>query len=248
MSEERNVASGERRLERIRAERGMPVRRAPIAACALLGGALGAWAGDVHGRMLGVVREGLAASGSVAVPDGGATVREAIVSVGCAIAIPLACGAAGAAVGALAQTGFRLRAVGAAPWRVRVPGAADAGGAFARMAWAFAVMIAAGGAVALGWQRIAAIPALPLAAGLDAAAAVALDAVLAALGACAALAIADVAIARWRWERATMMTAAEAREEHRGADGDPETKQRRRHAARRIAGTVRGKELRGKAA
>jgi flagellar biosynthesis protein FlhB len=151
-------------------------------------------------------------------------------------------------VGALAQTGFRLRAVGAAPWRVRVPGAADAGGAFARMAWAFAVMIAAGGAVALGWQRIAAIPALPLAAGLDAAAAVALDAVLAALGACAALAIADVAIARWRWERATMMTAAEAREEHRGADCDPETKQRRRHAARRIAGTVRGKELRGKAA
>ena len=248
MSEERNVASGERRLERIRAERGMPVRRAPIAACALVGGALGAWAGDVHGRMLSVVREGLAASGSVALPDGGATVRDTIVSVGCATAIPLACGAAGAAVGALSQTGFRVRAVGAAPWRVRVPGAAEAGGAFARMAWALTVMIAAGGAVALGWQRIAAIPALPLAAGLDAAAAVALDAVLAALGACAALAIADVALARWRWERATRMTADEAREERRGAEGDPDTKQRRRHAARRIAGTVRGKELRGKAA
>ena len=35
MSEDRNVQSGERRLERIRAERGMPVRRAPIAAGAL---------------------------------------------------------------------------------------------------------------------------------------------------------------------------------------------------------------------
>ena len=64
----------------------------------------------------------------------------------------------------------------------------------------------------------------------------------------AALAIADVAVARWRWERGTMMTAAEAREERRASDGDPEAKQRRRHAARRIAGTVRGKELRGKAA
>jgi len=248
VSEERNVASGERRLERIRAERGMPVRRAPIAACALVGGALGAWGGDVHGRMLEVVRDGLTASGSVALPDGGEAVRGAVATVASAVGIPLVCGAVGAAVGALAQTGFRLRTVGAASWRVRVAGAGDAGGALARMAWAFAVMLAAGGAVALGWPRIAAIPALPLAAGLDAAAAVALDAVLAALGACVALAIVDVAVARWRWERATRMTAAEAREEHRGVDGDPETKQRRRHAARRIAGTVRGKELHGKAA
>lgn len=248
MSDDRTVPSGERRLERIRAERGVPVRRAPIAACALVGGALGAWAGDVHGRMLEVVRGGLAGAGSVIVPDGASAVREALLPVAGAIAVPVACGIAGAALGAGAQTGFRLRAVAASPWRLRMPGAADAGGAAARTAWAIAILLAAAAAVAVDWPRVASIPALPLAAALDAAAAVALDAVFAALGSCAALAIADVAVARWRWERGTMMTAAEAREERRASDGDPEAKQRRRHAARRIAGTVRGKELRGKAA
>ena len=56
MSEERTVASGERRIERIRAERGMPVRRAPIAAGALVGGAFGAWAAEMPVRLLGEVR------------------------------------------------------------------------------------------------------------------------------------------------------------------------------------------------
>lgn len=248
MSEDRSIPSGDRRLERIRSERGMPVRRAPIAACALVGGALGAWAGDVHGRLLEVVRSGLAEAGSVAVPDGAGSLRGALVSVAAAVALPLACGIVGAALGAAVQTGFRIRAVGGAPWRMRVPGAGAAGGALVRAAWAVAVVLAAAGAVAVDWPRVASMPALPLAAALDAAAAIALDAVLAALGACAVLALADIAVARWRWERNTRMTPEEAREDRRGADGDPETKQRRRQAARRIAGTVRGKELRGKAA
>jgi flagellar biosynthesis protein FlhB len=45
------------------------------------------------------------------------------------------------------------------------------------------------------------------------------------------------------------MSDAEAREERRRADGDPEAKSRRMAAARRTAaGLARGKDLRGQAA
>ena len=84
MSEERQNQSGERRLERIRAEHGMPVRRAPIAVGALVGGALGAWMAGVPAQLLVTVREGIAASASVAALDGAGSVRSLILQVAAA--------------------------------------------------------------------------------------------------------------------------------------------------------------------
>jgi hypothetical protein len=248
MSEDRNVQSGERRLERIRAERGMPVRRAPIAAGALVGGALGAWIAGVPAQLLATVRAGIVGAAVVAPADGGDAVRGLVTQVA-AIAWPAFLGGlAGATVGALAQTGFRVRS-SLGGWRMQLPSASAAGGAPVRLAWAFVITGAAACAVWAEWPRVASMPAMPIDAAVSSAAHVMLDAVLAALGAGAAFAAADVALARWRWERATRMTDAEAREERRRADGDPETKSRRMQAARRTAaGLARGKELRGQAA
>jgi hypothetical protein len=81
MSEERQNQSGERRLERIRAELGMPVRRAPIAVGALVGGALGAWMAGVPAQLLVTVRDGIAASASVAALDGAGSVRSLMLQV-----------------------------------------------------------------------------------------------------------------------------------------------------------------------
>lgn len=247
MSDERTVASGERRIERIRAERGMPVRRAPIAVGALVGGALGAWAAGVPAQLLAVVRDGVAAAGSTARADGAAEVRSMVLGVAAACWVPMACGLAGAVLGAAAQTGGRVRWL--RPWQgVRVPGRGAAPGSVGGAAWSIAVVGAAALAIAYGWPRLAALPAMSLQAALATASGLVLDAVLAALGACALVAAADVAIARWRWERATRMSPEEAREELRRSDGDPALKSRRRDAARRIAGAARGKEAHARAA
>lgn len=247
MSDERTVASGERRVERIRAERGMPVRRAPIAVGALVGGALGAWAAGVPAQLLAVVRDGVAASASTAQADGAAELRSMVVQVAAACWAPLACGVAGAVLGALAQTGGRVRWL--RPWSgIRMPGRGAALGGLGRAAWAVAVVGAAALAIGFGWPRIAAMPAMTLHAALAAASTLVLDAVLAALAACVAVAAADVAIARWRWERATRMSPEEAREELRRSEGDPAMRSRRRDAARRNAGTARGKEAHARAA
>lgn len=248
MSDERTIRPGERRVERIRRERGVPVRRAPVAAGAIVGGALGTWAADVPGRLLATVRDGLAGTGAVDAIDGAGAVRSTVLSVAAAAWAPLAFGAAGAVLGVLVQTGGRLRGVAAHGMRLQAPRAGDLGGAAVRAGWALSVTVAAAWAVVVDWPRVAAMPALPLGAALDAAAAVAADAVLAALAACALLAAADVAVARWRWERALRMTPEEAREERRAEGGAAAMNARRRSESRRIAGMSRGKEIRGKAA
>lgn len=247
MSDERTVASGERRVERIRAERGMPVRRAPIAVGAVVGGALGAWVAGVPGQLLAVVRDGVAGAASTAPADGAGEVQAMVLQVAATCWVPLACGVAGAVLGALAQTGGRLRWL--RPWSgLRMPGRGAALGGIGRAAWALAVVGAAALAVGCGWPRLAALPAMTLHAALASASSLVLDAVLAALVACSAVAAADVAIARWRWDRAARMSPEEAREEHRRSEGDPALKARRRDAARRNAGTVRGKEAHARAA
>ena len=249
MSEERPNQSGERRLERIRAEHGMPVRRAPIAVGALVGGALGAWMAGVPAQLLVTVRDGIAASASVAALDGAGSVRSLILQVAAAAWPALAGGCAGAMTGALLQTGFRIRSSIGGTWRVRMPELGAAGGGVARMAWAVVLMAAGAWSLAVQWPRVAQLPAMPIDRAVESAGRITLDAVLAALGAGIVFALADVAIARWRWERSTRMSDAEAREERRRADGDPEAKSRRMAAARRTAaGLARGKDLRGQAA
>ncbi|NBX31956.1 MAG: hypothetical protein EBR07_04405, partial [Planctomycetes bacterium] len=69
-SEERTHQSGEMRLERIRSEHGVPVRRSPIAVGALIGGALGAWASNVPQQLLETVRGGLRLAADIAPADG----------------------------------------------------------------------------------------------------------------------------------------------------------------------------------
>jgi flagellar biosynthesis protein FlhB len=118
---------------------------------------------------------------------------------------------------------------------------------------------AAAWAVFAHWSHVAALPALPIAAAVASAARIVLDAVLAALAAGVVCAAADVAIARWKWERSTRMDDAEAREERRRTEGDPNTKSRRISQARSMrrgqsmksvtaAGAARGKDLREQAA
>lgn len=245
MSGERDILPGERRLERIRAEHGMPVRPSPVAIGVLAGGALGTFLGVTPAALVGLVRGGLADAGALHPLDGAAALRTCVGSVA-AIAWPsLTCGAVGGAIGALVQTGFRVRVPSLRVPSLRAPRVAAMGGPV-RVAWALALLAAAACAVAADWSRIAALPAQPIHAAVASSAAVVLDAVLAALGAGVVFAIADVFVARVRWQRATRMTAAEAREERRGSDGDPGARSRRRSVARRMhAGMARGRELRG---
>jgi flagellar biosynthesis protein FlhB len=259
--EERTNQSGEMRLERIRSEHGVPVRRSPIAVGALIGGALGAWAANVPQQLLETVRGGLRLAANIAPADGAAAIQSTAVSVA-AIAWPaLACGLAGAVVGALIQTGFRVRSSLGASIAMRLPSGKAAGGAVARLSWALVLIGAAAWAVFAHWSNVAALPALPIAAAVASAARIVLDAVLAALAAGVVCAAADVAIARWKWERSTRMDDAEAREERRRTEGDPNTKSRRISQARSMrrgqrakhetvtaASAARGKDLREQAA
>lgn len=251
-SEERTHQSGERRLERIRAEHGVPVRRSPIAVGALVGGALGAWASHVPAHLLETVRDGLQLSGNGAPADGAASIRSMVFAVA-AISWPaLACGLAGAVSGALVQTGFRVRSSLGSSLAFRLPSVNGAGGAVARLSWALVLIGAAAWAVTAHWARLSSLPALPIAAAVESAARIVLDALLAALAAGVAFAAADVAIARWKWERSTRMDDAEAREERQRTEGDPNAKARRRAQARGMTnvnatGIARGKDLREQA-
>jgi hypothetical protein len=128
----------------------MPVRRAPIAVGALVGGALGAWMAGVPAQLLVTVRDGISASASVAALDGAGSVRSLILQVAAAAWPALAGGCAGAMAGALLQTGFRIRSSIGGAWRVRMPELGAAGGGVARMAWAVVLM---GGTTRDGFDR-----------------------------------------------------------------------------------------------
>jgi flagellar biosynthesis protein FlhB len=238
MSEaERTIPAGERRIERMRATHGVPVRGTPIAIGALVGGALGVWAADVAGALGAAVRDALAQAGRAGPVDpalGAESVRALALGVAATAWPAMVGGVLGAALGALVQTGGRLRAPGTGA-RVRLAApAAAAAGAFVRVGWAAVLAGAASAALVADWPRLAALPGLPLEDALRAAAGVATDAVAAALVAGCALAVVDVAWARWRWTQAMQMTPEEAREERRAAEGDPEVRGRRRAAARRM--------------
>ncbi len=245
---DRDVLPGARRLDRIRDEFGAPVRSSPIGAFALVGGAIGLWWGGAAGSAVDLVARSLSSAGAVGAGiDGAAGLREAIVA-SVRLAAPACVGAAaGAWLGSFVQ--------GAGRWRPRRrgrpgrPSVAAAGGAAARALWAVAMMGSAAAAVMLHAGRLAAMPAMPLRDGVQAAGAMVLDAVLAALASGAALAVADVMLARWRWARAARMSAAEAREERRLEDGDPSLRARRRAAGRTmIAGSARRRDQRAEAA
>lgn len=248
MSGEREIAPGQRRLERIRAEHGLPVRQSPVAIGVLVGGAAGTALGGVPQELLDAVRDGLSGVGSAAGVDGAAAVRACVASVACIAWPSLAGGMAGGTVGALAQTGMRMRVPRLGSLAPRAPRLSALGGPM-RVLWALALLAAAAGAVGADWAMVAAMPSQPLAAAVGSAAAVVTDAVLAALGAGVLFALCDVLAARRRWERAARMTAEEAREDHRHSDGDPTARSRRRDAVRRMhAGLARGREARASAA
>lgn len=245
---DRTVLPGARRLGRMRDEIGVPVRSSPIGALALVGGAAGLWWGGAGASAVEFVSRSLATAGAVGPGlDGTADVRSALLAVA-RLAGPACIGAAaGASLGCLVQ--------GAGRWRPRRrgrpgrPSVSSAGGAAARALWAMAMTAAAAAAVSMHAGRLAAMPAMPFRDGLQAAGSMVLDAVLAALAAGAVFAVADVALARWRWARAARMTAAEAREERRLEDGDPSLRARRRAAGRTmIAGPARRKDHRAEAA
>lgn len=238
MSEtERSIPAGERRLERIRATHGMPVRGMPVAIGALVGGALGVWAAGVVGVLGAAVRDGLSQAGSAGAVDpamGAESVRAIALGVAAAAWPAMVGGVLGAALGALVQTGGRLRVPGSgARSRLAAPTTAAAG-AFVRIGWAAVLAGAASAALAADWPKLAALPRLPLEDALRTAAGIATDVVAAALVAGCALAVVDVAWARWRWTQAAQMTPEEAREERRAAEGDPDARGRRRAAARRM--------------
>jgi hypothetical protein len=255
---DRDVLPGARRLERIRDEFGAPVRSSPIGALALLGGAVGLWWGGTAASAVDLVARSLSSAGAVGTAingsgiggsgfDGVGGLREAVLAL-LRLAGPACVGAAaGAWLGSFVQ--------GAGRWRPRRrgrlagPTAAAAGGAAARALWAVVMMAAAAAAVALHAGRIAAMPAMPVRDGVQAAGALVLDAVLAALASGAIFAAVDVMLARWRWARAARMTPTEAREERRLEDGDPSLRARRRVSVRTmIAGSARRRDPRAEPA
>jgi hypothetical protein len=249
VSEERTIDAGPRRIERLRARFGAPVRPAPCAIGAIACGVAAAWAFDVPARLLQEVAGGLRAAGAVGGVDGAAEVRSIVASVAAAAwPVPLAA-LAGAWAGAAAQGAGRW-SFAARTRRVAVPTPASLGGAAVRAAWALAIGGAAGIAVWVHWPAIAALPALGLGAGLSRAATIVSDALLAALGAGIAVAAIDAAAARLRWRAAARMDATEAREERRLEDGHPEVRAHRRTAARRTVARLAqaGKESHGIAA
>lgn len=253
MSEERTIDAGPRRIERLRERHGAPVRAAPCAIGAIVGGLAAGWAFGVPGRLLGEVSEGLRAAGGAGLAGGGIDGASEVRSlVGAVVAacwpVPVAA-LAGAWLGAALQGGGRWSFVRGAR-RPAVPTASSLGGAAVRAAWGVGMAGAAAAAVWTHWPAIAALPALGLGAGLARAAPVVTDALLAAVGAGIAVAAVDVAVARVRWRAAARMDTAEAREERRLEDGHPEVRAQRRAAARRTVARFAqtGKESHGIAA
>lgn len=247
MSDDRPVEPGERRVESIRREHGVPVRPGPVAAGALLGGALGAWASDLPGRMLAAVELALGAAPSLAMPDGGAAVRSLLLSVAGAAWAPVLLAAAGAACGVLLQTGGNVRRIAPRVARWRGPSGRAIASVPLRAVAALAVLAAGAAAVAADWPRIAVLPALPLGTALSSSAAVAGDAIAAAFAALVLVAAADAALARWSWRRSLRMTPEEAHEDGKGSEGDRSLGRRRIHASRAAAARA-GRELHGRAA
>lgn len=250
MSEERTIDAGPRRIERLRAQFGAPVRPAPCAIGAIACGIAAAWAFDVPARLLLEVAGSLHAAGAVGGGvDGRSEVRSIVASVATA-AWPVPMAALAGAWGGAAVQGAGRWSFAARARRASVPTAASLGGAAVRAAWGLTIAGAAGAAVWVHWPAIAALPALGLGAGLARAATIVSDALLAALGAGIAVAAADAAVARLRWRAAARMDTAEAREERRLEDGHPEVRAQRRSAARRTVARLAqaGKESHGIAA
>lgn len=247
MSDERSVEPGERRVRSVRREHGVPVRPGPVAAGALVGGALGTWASDLPGRLLASVELGLGAAPRLAVPEGGAAVRSLLAAVAAAAWAPVLAAAAGAACGALLQTGGNIRRVAPRAERWRAPSVRAVATVPLRAVAALAVLAAGASAVVADWPLVAALPALPLGPALSSSAAVAGDAIAAAFVALVLVAAADAAAARWSWRRSLRMTAEQAREEHRGTEGDRSLGRRRLNAWRASSGRP-GRELHGRAA
>lgn len=246
MSEDDRIhQSSERRLEQIRAERGVPVRRAPLAVGALIGGALGVYFSDVSTQLLAVVRNGLASSGLPRTMNGSDELCSMLLMIANISWPALLGGLLGTITASLLQTGGRVRKNFAEGLRFQTLGVNAAGGASARMVWALVMIASAGCVITVKWPSLAAIPAMTLHGAVAAATGVILDSVCAALICGSLFAVADVWLARWRWERNTWMTESEAREERRRNDGDPEVKARRQQLLRRrVTGDARRKEVR----
>lgn len=247
MSDERSIEPGERRVESIRRERGVPVRPGPVAAGALLGGAIGAWASDLPGRLLAAVEAALGAAPTFSVPDGGAAVRSLLLAVAAAGWVPVLLAAGGAACGLVAQTGGRVRRIAPRAPGWRGPSGRSIASIPLRAVAALAVLAAGAAAVVADWPIVSALPALPLGPALSSSAAVAGDAIAAAFAALVLVAVADTAAARWAWRRSLRMTPEQAREEHRGTEGD-RSLGRRRLDAWRASAARGGRELHGQAA
>jgi flagellar biosynthetic protein FlhB len=251
VSGERTVLPGERRVEAARRRHGSPVRPGPVAVGAIVGGAAGAWAADVHGRLLALVSSALAGGAATASVDGAAEVRSILWNVAAAAWVPMCAAALGAVAGTLLQTGGRVRRLGAGGSGLRLPQARAALATPLRAVASMAVLAAGGAALWGDRGTVSAIAAMAPGPALSAAISVAVDAMLAAFAALAAVAAADVAVARWAWRRSLRMSPEQAREERRSSEGDPSLRARGRAAVRgAVARTVTapGRRMHGQAA
>lgn len=238
MSEDdRPIPASERRLLRARERGMMPVRRAPVALCGVLGGAFAAAASGGAERLVRGVRTALD-MGLEPAPIADATdVMGAIVWGVLAAVWPVCAGGMlGAVLGALAQTGGVLawnRPRGSMGTRLQAmsgPGAWGRGAA--GLLWAVVAIGVAGTAVWVQWADVAHLPRAPLGAAIGSGARIALTAAAMAAGALAVLAVIDALWARAAWHRSLAMTPQDAREEQRATDGDPTARAQRQRAAR----------------
>jgi flagellar biosynthesis protein FlhB len=245
---ERTETPTQKRLDDARARGQVPRSRDLSAAAVVLAAGFGLRTmGSVFGeRMIGIMREGLSVSRGAAMDDGwmlhqfersalhGALAMAPLLSLVLAAAVlaPLAIGGWTFSGQALVPDFGRLNPVSGLQRMFSIRGLIELCKAIARFVAVAAV------AVVVMWKQFHSFTYLgtePTGAAIGHAVSLAGTAMIALGGALAAIALVDVPLAIWQFNKTMRMTRQEIRDENKETDGNPEIKSRVRRAQQAIA-------------
>ena len=245
---ERTESPTQKRLDDARAKGQVPRSRDLSAAAVVLTGGIGlrTLGSDIGGRMLSVMREGLTVTRGAAMDNGWMLhqfERSALQGVlamapllgllmAAAVLAPLAIGGWTFSTEALTPDFGRLNPISGLGRMFSVRGVIELSKSLARF------IVVAGVAVIVLWQQFHSFNHLgvePTGAAIGHAMSMAGSAMIALGGSLLAIAMVDVPLAIWQFNKTLRMTRQEIREEHKETEGSPEIKSRVRRMQQALA-------------
>ena len=245
---DRTETPTQKRLDDARAKGQVPRSRDLSAAAVVLAGGIGlrTMGSGFGGRMLAIMREGLSFTRGAAMDNGwmlhqfersalqGAIAMAPVMGLLLAAALlaPLVIGGWTFSAEALVPDFARLNPVTGLQRMFSIRGLIELGKALARF------VVVAVVAVTVLWKQFHSFTHLgtePTGAAIGHAMALAGSAMIALAGALAAIALVDVPLAIWQFNKSMRMTRQEIRDEHKETDGNPEIKSRVKRAQQAVA-------------